>query len=114
VGEREVGGTRDIPKLSSQVGRVTRAPESPNPSIQLYSVRRRSSSCTWLTSAYVSWVRLGLASAGPRSRRASSDFAAEKTFAEVSRPDIHSVPALQRWTSACPHTSDIQGVVRLS
>jgi len=42
------------------------------------------------------------------------DFAAEKTFTEVSRLHILSVPALQRWTSAYPNTSDIPGVVRLS
>jgi len=42
------------------------------------------------------------------------DFAAEKTFAEVSRLEILSVPALQRWTSACPNTSDNPGVVKLS
>jgi len=42
------------------------------------------------------------------------DFAAEKTFTEVSRLDILLVPALQRWISACPNTSDNPGVVRLS
>jgi len=42
------------------------------------------------------------------------DFAAEKSFVEVSRLDIRSVPALHRWTSACPNTLYVPGVVRLS
>ena len=53
-------GAVDIPGLSSQVTRVTRAPESQNPSVHHYSVRRISSSCTWFISAYV------LAFTGPR------------------------------------------------
>jgi len=56
-------GARDIPRLSSQVARITRAPESQNPIAHDYSVRRISSSCTWLMSAYV------LAFTGPRRQK---------------------------------------------
>ena len=37
--ERAVRGAGDIPKLSSQVGRVTRAPESQHPLLGLSGVR---------------------------------------------------------------------------
>ena len=59
-------------------------------------------------------LRVGLefASTGLR-RQTCLIFAAKKLFVE-SRLDILSVPALQRWTSACPNTSDNPGVVRLS
>jgi len=71
VDERAVRGAGDIPKLSSQVGRVTRAPESQHPVLGLAIVR-------------ILRVRVGLALTDTRRQtRLIPIFG--RTFAEVDK-----------------------------
>ena len=69
--ERATRGAGDIPKLSSQVGRVARAPESQYPVLGLAGVRMLR-------------VKPGLALTGPRRQtRLIPIF--DRTFAEVDK-----------------------------